>query len=1181
MAIFTGTAGADSLVGADGEGDSFRFTPAHLGADDTVIGGGGAVTDILVLLGAGALTAAQLGRVSGIERIQHHAGGNAYALTAALVAGAVGTFEVRGANGADSVDGSALLDPLLRVSFIAFGGADTLIGGAGNDSFSVLVAFAGARRFAGGGGDDQLVTNPAAWSGATQFLGGAGTDRLVFNASGSVAAAALAGLSSVEEIQLGNGLSLSLTLDDAAVAQAGGTLAVLGGATGAQRVDASAVTTGGVRYTAGTGADTFLGGAGDDRFEVAEALSTGHLGDGNDVLRLTSKLAQGILVEGGAGHDVVELFAGGVWNLTGLSGFEEVELLAASTLALPATEGFRVLGSGGKDVITLGAPRQTVSGFGGDDIVAITAATMLGSVLSGGSQTSQDVLRLDAAGIYDFRRAAITGFERIEQVAVPGGFSTISLANQPVELVLRHSSFVTMGANAAQMVWGSARNDSIVLGALGQFVEAGAGNDDISGAPALLGAGTILAGGPGQDRLTIRFTGAGEAVNLATGAVVTGIERIQILPDVGSPGLNLTLDTTAGLEIAGGPGADTVTAGGPGLFGTLGGGDDLLRLPSNSLGGAATLDGGAGTDTLALLDTSAALLNLVLPARFVGFERLDFGALSNAAVTIQGAEAREVLLGAGAMTVTGGDGAELFQNPTNGNNVFGGAGADTIRQTILPLPGQVLDGGAGSDVIFMDVLGADPLVQFIWNMSANQVAETLRLTGRHIMNASTQAGLTVIGDPTLPSRITLHGNFQRANGGSGADTLMNAGGLQTTLAGGAGNDIYLVDAARQDLWDTPGQVITDTNQAGALNILRIQGAGTLTIDFSEHAVSFMDRIEVASATAAVRLTLTDQMAAQANGNNIGTAGDFWVAPVGSVAAGAFIDASAFLAPRFLLVNAGFDGADTLIGGAGGDFLTAGGGADSVAGNAGDDLVSGGAGADTLFGGTGNDILQGEAGDDALSGGDGGDVIDGGDGTDSLVGGEGADEISGGPGGDVISLVELVQAGDSVFFQSANDGTADINDATGVSQASADSIGGFDAAADRIFLNDEPLGLLGGGVVHVPANGPWNIGAAAAFLFESDSASADTLNSNSFADLSAIAFAINSDNGQGFGSTAGRTVALFISNPETEAVRRTGAYLWTDTDGDSVLEAGDVVRLLAVFHGVSANQLAAGGAVQIF
>ncbi|QYU67341.1 hypothetical protein J4558_20770 [Leptolyngbya sp. 15MV] len=58
------------------------------------------------------------------------------------------------------------------------------------------------------------------------------------------------------------------------------------------------------------------------------------------------------------------------------------------------------------------------------------------------------------------------------------------------------------------------------------------------------------------------------------------------------------------------------------------------------------------------------------------------------------------------------------------------------------------------------------------------------------------------------------------------------------------------------------------------------------------------------------------------------------------------------------------------------------------------------------------------------------------------------------------------------------------------------------------------------------------------------------------------------------------MALVISNPETQATRTTGIYLWTDTDGDAILEAGDVVRLLAVVQGVTANQMASGASIEL-
>jgi len=1150
MAIFNGTNGADSFVGADGEADTFRFTPATLGASDTVIGGGGAFTDILQFTAAGGFEAPQFNGVAGIERIQHHAGGNAYALTAALVAGAVGSFEVRGAAGADSVDGSAIANPLLRISFFAGGGADTLVGGAGNDSFSVLAGFAGARHFAGGGGHDQLVTQAAFWSGSDVFLGGAGVDRLLFNASGSIAAGALAGLGSVEEIQFGNTLTIALALNDAAVAQAGGVLAVLGGVGGAQRVDGSAVTAGAIRYVAGTGADTFLGGAGDDRFEVSEALSTGTLGGGDDVLRLTSKLAQGILVEGGAGHDVVELFAGGVWDLAGLTGFEEVELLAASTLTLPGTPGFRVLGSSARDVITLGGPNQRVFGFAGDDVVAVTAASFVGAVVHGGTETTADTLRLDTPGTYNLRRSGVAGFERIEQLAAPGGISNILLPDTPFDVVLRHATSLSLGAHAQQSVAGSARNDVIALGAAGQFVDAGGGADTISGTAGTLQLGTVVAGGAGEDLLRI----LGGTVNLGNGALVLDVERISLVQPT-----DLVLDVTPDMELAGSFGADTVRALGTGLHGDLGPGNDLLMIGGIGLlpGSAETLSGGSGTDRLALFEDFTGL-DLIVPTRFVGFEVIDLNGLFNRQVTLLGSESRLVELGAGPVQVFGSEGAEEFISDGAFNLVSGGGGADTIRQTVAPSSGQALVGNGGDDVIvFAPDTGTATIA-----MPTAWAAETVRLVGTHNFTANLQSGLRVVGDPTLSGIVFLRGDFQRADGGSSADQLSNIGGLATTLAGGEGPDFYVVDASLPALWSTPGQTILDTGTAFTLNTMRIVGTGTLAIDFAQHSVRFIDRIDVVSPTAAVRLTLTEQMARDADSNNGGASGDFDVVATAAMSVGARLDASAFLANSVFRMSGSFDAADTVSGGGGNDSIAAAGGADSVTALAGNDTVSGGAGADTLNGGAGSDLVFGDADADVLTAGDG------------------ADTVIGGAGGDRVALAEGNPLGDIVRFLDIGDGTVDLNDAAGVSQTTADSISGFDASLDKVHLSRSGLGLGSGGVQNVAANGAWNIGSNAVFLFESDSGNSDTLNENSFASLDAIAFAINTDNGAGSGSSAGRTVALVVSNLESAVPRATGIYVWTDTDGDSLLEASDVVRLLGVFHGVTANQMAAGAAVLI-
>ncbi|MFL5215189.1 MAG: calcium-binding protein [Microvirga sp.] len=85
------------------------------------------------------------------------------------------------------------------------------------------------------------------------------------------------------------------------------------------------------------------------------------------------------------------------------------------------------------------------------------------------------------------------------------------------------------------------------------------------------------------------------------------------------------------------------------------------------------------------------------------------------------------------------------------------------------------------------------------------------------------------------------------------------------------------------------------------------------------------------------------------------------------------------APRNLID--GGDGADTVLGDTGNDYLN---------GENGDDTVVADGGNDTVLGGDGNDYLSAGAGDDVVVGGIGNDTLFAGSGSDYLVGGDGDD-----------------------------------------------------------------------------------------------------------------------------------------------------------------------------------------------
>ncbi len=78
------------------------------------------------------------------------------------------------------------------------------------------------------------------------------------------------------------------------------------------------------------------------------------------------------------------------------------------------------------------------------------------------------------------------------------------------------------------------------------------------------------------------------------------------------------------------------------------------------------------------------------------------------------------------------------------------------------------------------------------------------------------------------------------------------------------------------------------------------------------------------------------------------------------------------------------------------------GNDSLYGGARDDQLDGGNGNDTLYGYAGNDILQGKAGADTLNDTVGNNLFNGGSDNDLLNGGAGNELFIGGPGNDIIS-----------------------------------------------------------------------------------------------------------------------------------------------------------------------------------
>jgi Ca2+-binding RTX toxin-like protein len=278
---------------------------------------------------------------------------------------------------------------------------------------------------------------------------------------------------------------------------------------------------------------------------------------------------------------------------------------------------------------------------------------------------------------------------------------------------------------------------------------------------------------------------------------------------------------------------------------------------------------------------------------------------------------------------------------------------------------------------------------------------------------STAADFRAGADNVMP-------DIENVTGGDGNDRLIGNAAVNT-LVGGLGNDA-LEGREREDT--LLGGVGDDNLQGGDGGDIMVGGVGAdVTVGGSGvDTVSYGDRLSVA-----VKVTLDGQAN---DGESNGAEGD----------------------------NAGGNGVENIIGGAGSDTLT------------GNGL------ANVIFGGAGNDLLKGLGGADRVLGEGDGDNLQGGDGADTLIGGLGGDVMGGGAGVDAVSYEDREDP-DSAGVVVDLDGVADDgqpgegdNTGTGVENitggAGDDTLRG-NSGANRLIgggRNDSLFGLGGNDVI---------------------------------------------------------------------------------------------------------------------
>ena len=721
------------------------------------------------------------------------------------------------------------------------------------------------------------------------------------------------------------------------------------------------------------GADTMVGGAGDDRY-IVDSLA--------DVVTE--------LADGGADTVDLNLTAAGTYTMTA-----NVENVTVSASSPDSTLAIHVVGNASDNLIIGNAGNNSLSGGAGND----TLDGGLGSdTLAGGA--GDDLYRINVAT--DVVSETIVG--------AAGGWDVVEIGYNP--------GTYTLGANieeAALMVGGASNlvgnaldnwldgNDAanVLSGGLGNDTLVGnGGNDTFDG-----GAGDDVAWIEGNfDDFTVTRPDAATTVLTSGSNIIKliGVETIRFLD-----GVKTIQEVQAGWAspfadaLEGGDGDDSIDgfAGNDTLAG-LGGNDTL-----NGGSGADSLIGGQGDDTFIVDDLGDKLVELADEGIDEAKVGLTLAGTYVLADNVENATITTALLG---VNVTGNALDNVLVGGAGANVLTGAAGNDTLDGG---LGNDTLAGGLGDDVYVVNV--ATDVVSEALNQGQDEVQVNFTAAGTYTMalnvenatvtTASSAIAVNVTGNASN-NDIAGHAGNNVLSGGLGDDILRGNGGSDT-FDGGAGNDVAWIDGNFADFTVTRPDALTTILTAGS-TVITLRGV---------EAIRFLDGEKTLEEVQAGWPTPFNDLLEGDDGDNTidGLAGNDTLSGAGgndSLVGGLGDDQLD-----------GSTGDDTMVGGAGndtyivdaaGDVVTeaALGGTDTIRTTLDTYTIATLANVENLaYDGSGNFTGTGNAAANVINGGAGNDRLDGGVGNDTLAGGLGDDTYVINVATDVIT--EAASAGD--------------------------------------------------------------------------------------------------------------------------------------------------------------------------
>ncbi len=675
------------------------------------------------------------------------------------------TFTINGANSGTIMDGQT------AVVGGSFTSVETLVGGAGDDTFMFTNAGSLQGPIDGVGGIDRVIgDNDGNDFELTVKDGG----RLVGKANTENPSDL--NFSNIETLQGGAGADTFLIdaiLVGDVIAQGGNdTITFTNDGLALGRVDG------------GVGVDTLIGDDDGNQFDITGDLSgpTPQAAVGTGLLASKTSLFTGIEnLTGGAGDDRFDFSVlgsiNGVVDGQGgsndtVSGDEDGNLFTVTSLnsgilngKLTAFTGIENLNGGdGVDSFNINARIDgNLTGFVGRDTFLIGAGGQVGGDITGNDSNDTIDVRGQVEG-------NITGDGDDDQIILRDGAVLLGTVNGNSG----NDTFTIVGAaTLATSLNGDSGDDRFV------FENAGTLAFNPSGVTA-----NAIVGGTGSDTIEgdddgseIRITGADQGTLTGkTAGLATGTDFIEIENVAGGDGADTITIESAGMlsgSISAGAGADIIALeDGAQVAGTISGnaGNDLLTV--DYLGGYGrmlTFDGGTGADDIQLTGGGAGFSGTydVGPTPDAGLLTTDDGAASQQQLSFTGLEPIEDLQVLDLLTI----------NVTSGNNTINVINAPTAGQT------EVNFGGAFELIRFRDK--TDVVVNAGGGNDTVNLNNPNPATGLATLTINGDAGNDTINALAASPSVTVN-----VNGGADNDAVVFSNGVSISgsVDGGSGTD---------------------------------------------------------------------------------------------------------------------------------------------------------------------------------------------------------------------------------------------------------------------------------------------------------------------------------------------------------------------------------------------------------